>query len=56
MPWQFVDGPAVRMRLLHSLAIPNGLKSRERCCSDDNLRSTEFGNLNVQNQIEGVDQ
>jgi hypothetical protein len=26
------------MRLLHSLAILNGLKSRKCCCSDNNLR------------------
>ncbi len=38
MPWQFVDGPIAWMRLLHSLAIPNGFKSRDRCCPDNNLR------------------
>jgi hypothetical protein len=35
MPWQPVDGPIARIRLLHSLAIPNGLRSRERCLIND---------------------
>jgi hypothetical protein len=47
MPWQFADGPVARMRLLHSLTILNGLKSKGHCCSDNNL--------NVQNQAEGID-
>ncbi len=38
MPWQSVDGPIAQMRLLHSLAIPNGLRSKERCCPNSNLR------------------
>jgi hypothetical protein len=38
MPWQSVDGPAARMRLLHSRAIPSGLKSREHCHLDIDLR------------------
>jgi len=35
---QSIDGPAAQMHLLHSLAIPNGLKLKKRCCSDNNLR------------------
>ncbi len=38
MPWQSADESAARMRLLHSLAIPNGLKSRKCSYSDNNLR------------------
>ncbi len=38
MPWQSVDGPVARICLLHSLAIPNGMRSKERCCPDNNLR------------------
>jgi hypothetical protein len=38
MPWQSADKLAARMHLLHSLAIPDGLKSRERCHSDSNVR------------------
>jgi hypothetical protein len=38
MPWQSSNGPVARMRLLHSLAIPNGLRSRECCCLYSNLK------------------
>ncbi len=50
LPSSFIVGPRhmvqnyqdamviCKLRLLHSLAIPNGLKSRKRCCSDSNLR------------------
>jgi hypothetical protein len=38
MPWQFADGLAAHMCLLHSLTVPNGLRSKERYCSDSNLR------------------
>jgi hypothetical protein len=56
MPWQFADGPATQMRLLHSLAIPNGLRSREVVAQTATSGSIEFGNPSVQNQAEGVDQ
>jgi hypothetical protein len=56
MPWQSGDGPVARMRLLHSLAIPNGLRSRSVATRTTTLRSIGFGNPSVQNQAEGVDQ
>jgi len=35
---QYVDGLVAQMHLLHSLAIPNGLRSKERYCSDNNFK------------------
>jgi hypothetical protein len=42
MPLQSTDGPAAQMPLLHSLAIPNGLISREHCYPDNNLRINQI--------------
>jgi hypothetical protein len=38
MPWQFIDGHVAWMCLLNSLTIPNGLRSRERYCPDNNFK------------------
>jgi hypothetical protein len=57
MPWKSIDGLVARMRLLHSLVIPNGLRLRECYCSNSNLKSMwqptflKLNDINFRNRV-----